>query len=75
MLWFFFIVLDLIWQTHITAFAAWLQPLQTETSPLLPWIQADCEAGKKMVEAFVFVTQFLHQAFLSKKEWISNDGE
>ncbi|XP_055999889.1 ectopic P granules protein 5 homolog isoform X2 [Ostrea edulis] len=58
-------VLDLIWQTHITAFAAWLQPLQTETSPLLPWIQADCEAGKKMVEAFVFVTQFLHQAFLN----------
>ncbi|XP_061187011.1 ectopic P granules protein 5 homolog [Saccostrea echinata] len=58
-------VLDVIWQTHIMAFAAWIQPLETETSPLLPWIQADCEAGKKMVEAFVFVTKYLHQAFIN----------
>lgn len=45
------------------SYAAWIQPLQTETSPLLPWIQADCEAGKKMVESFVFVIQYLHQIF------------
>lgn len=56
-------MLDLIWQTLIMSYAAWIQPLQTETSPLLPWIQADCEAGKKVVESFVFVIQYLHQIF------------
>ncbi|XP_069141683.1 ectopic P granules protein 5 homolog isoform X3 [Argopecten irradians] len=56
-------VLDMLWQTTLTTFNPWLQPIPKQDGPLFPWIQADAESGREMVKAFRHVLYNIYTTF------------
>ncbi|KAL5014977.1 hypothetical protein ScPMuIL_009247 [Solemya velum] len=56
-------VLEIVWQQSIETFSPWIQPLDTDSGILSPWISIDKKDGRKMVVAFRKTAEFIHQNF------------